>query len=47
MIKDILSIIYEIIEEVKSKSFTGSQIDVLNKQLAKIQNKFKPDPNST
>ncbi|CAD8104197.1 unnamed protein product [Paramecium primaurelia] len=47
MIKDIISIVYEIIEEVKSKSFSGSQIDTLNKQLAKIQNKFKLDSNST
>ncbi|CAD8202181.1 unnamed protein product [Paramecium octaurelia] len=47
MVKDIVNIVSEIIEEVKSKSFSGSQIDVLNKKLAKIQNKFKPDPNST
>ncbi|CAD8196592.1 unnamed protein product [Paramecium octaurelia] len=47
MFKDIVSIVYEIIEEVKQKSFAGSQIDKLNKHLAQIQNKFKPDPNST
>ncbi|CAD8122611.1 unnamed protein product [Paramecium sonneborni] len=47
MVKDIVSIVYEIIEEVKSKQFTCSKIDMLNKQVAKIQNKFKPDPNCT
>ncbi|CAD8105673.1 unnamed protein product [Paramecium primaurelia] len=46
MVKDIVSIVYEIIEEIKQKSFGGSQIDKLNKQLTKIQNKFKPESNS-
>ncbi|CAD8122383.1 unnamed protein product [Paramecium sonneborni] len=42
MVKDIITIIYEIIEEIKSKQHNISHIDTLNHQLTQIQNKFKP-----
>ncbi|CAD8185318.1 unnamed protein product [Paramecium octaurelia] len=47
MVKDIVTIVYEIIEEIKSKQHITSQIDNLNNQLTKIQNSFKPQPSSS
>ncbi|CAK57343.1 unnamed protein product (macronuclear) [Paramecium tetraurelia] len=44
---DIVTIVYEIIEEIKSKQHITSQIDNLNNQLTKIQNSFKPQPSSS
>ncbi|CAK62821.1 unnamed protein product (macronuclear) [Paramecium tetraurelia] len=46
MVKDIVIIIYEIIEKIKSKQHINPQMDILNNQLIKIQNSFKPQPNS-
>ncbi|CAD8195720.1 unnamed protein product [Paramecium pentaurelia] len=45
MVKDIVTIVYEIIEEIKSKQHISTQIDNLNNQLTKIQNSFKPQQN--
>ncbi len=33
MVKDVVSIVYEIIEEIKSKKYQGGSMDTLNKQL--------------
>ncbi|CAD8111937.1 unnamed protein product [Paramecium sonneborni] len=45
MVKDIVTIVYEIIEEIKSKQNVTTQIDTLNHQLTQIQNSFKPNAN--
>ncbi|CAD8110727.1 unnamed protein product [Paramecium primaurelia] len=47
MVKDLVIIIYEIIEQIKSKQHISTQIDTLNNQLTKIQNTFQPQLNSS